>query len=123
MSALLNQKVRKKSFKKALTEAITSGQLTATLATPSNRESKLDEQSANGIVSTVGARLPEISEFYGRDRELRDLKKLVESHTCVLLIGVQGIGKKSLVSKLIQTQKLPFSKVLWKAASPQARCR
>lgn len=114
LSALLNQKVRKKSFKKALTEAIASGQLTATLATPSSRESKLDEQSANGVVSTVGARLPEISEFYGRDGELRDLKKLVKSHTCVLLIGVQGIGKKSLVSQLIQTQKLPFSKVLWK---------
>ncbi|MEO0704133.1 MAG: ATP-binding protein [Cyanobacteria bacterium J06649_5] len=119
LSALLNQKVRKKSFKKALTEAIESGQLATTSATPSIRESERNKQnatgqSANGVVSTVGARLPEISEFYGRNGELRDLKKLVESHTCVLLIGVQGIGKKSLVSKLIQTQKLPFSKVLWK---------
>ena len=114
LSALLDQKVRKKSFKKALTEAIESEQLTATLADHSSKESECGEQGTSGIVSTVGARLPEISEFYGRSRELHDLRKLVESYACVLLIGVQGIGKKSLVSKLVQTQKLPFSEILWK---------
>jgi len=113
LSALLNQKVRKKSFKRVLTEAIESGQLTTTTS-PSEKASKQNTQSTEEAISTVGARLPEISNFYGRANELRDLKKLVESHTCVLLIGVQGIGKKSLVSKLIQTQGLPFSKVLWK---------
>jgi len=114
LSALLNQKVRKKSFKKALTEAIESGQLTATATGYLSKDTERSYQTSKGAVSLVGAKLPETSEFYGRDSELGDLKKLVESYACVLLIGVQGIGKKSLISKLIQTQGFPFSKVLWK---------
>ncbi|MGB3298756.1 MAG: hypothetical protein WBA76_10840, partial [Phormidesmis sp.] len=113
LGALLNQKVRKKSFKKLLIAAIKSGQLTATENNPLSRETEQSNR-AGVTVSTVGARLPDVAEFYGRANELRDLKKLVESHACVLLVGVQGIGKKSLVSKLIQTQALPFSKILWK---------
>ncbi|NJM98066.1 MAG: ATP-binding protein [Phormidesmis sp. RL_2_1] len=113
LGALLNQKVRKKSFKKLLIAAIESGQLTATENNPLSRETEQSNR-AGVTVSTVGARLPDVAEFYGRANELRDLKKLVESHACVLLVGVQGIGKKSLVSKLIQTQALPFSKILWK---------
>ena len=114
LSALLNQKVRKKSFKKALTEAIESGQLTVTKTDPLAEKPEHSQQTSGGAVSIVGAKLPETTEFYGRTSELSDLKKLVESYACVLLIGVQGIGKKSLVSKLIQTQEFPFSKVLWK---------
>ena len=113
LSALLNQKVRKKSFKRLLTDAIESGQLTAA-TTSSEKEAEHNNQSAEETISTLGARLPEVSEFYGRTSELRDLKKLVESYACVLLIGVQGIGKKSLVSKLIQAPESSFSTVLWK---------
>ena len=113
LGALLNQKVRKKSFKKVLLAAIESGQLTSTASHSLSQEP--EQSSGAGIaVSTVGARLPDTAEFYGRANELHDLKKLVESYACLLLVGVQGIGKKSLVSKLIQTQALPFSKVLWK---------
>ena len=114
LSALLNQKVRKKSFKRVLTEAIESGQLTTVAIAPLDKIAKYDNQSDEETVSRLGARLPEISEFYGRASELRDLTKLVESYACVLLIGVQGIGKKSLVSKLIQAPGSSFSKVLWK---------
>ena len=113
LGALLNQKVRKKSFKKALIAAIESGQLTPTENHSLNQEP--EQGNRVGIaVSTVGARLPDIADFYGRADELRDLKKLVDSYACVLLVGVQGIGKKSLVSKLIQTQALPFSQIIWK---------
>ena len=114
LSALLNQKVRKKSFKRVLTEAIESGQLTTTAIAPSEKEAKHNSQSTEKTVSIVGARLPEVSKFYGRASELRDLKKLAKSYACVLLVGVQGIGKKSLVSKLIQAPEVSFSKVLWK---------
>ena len=114
LSALLNQKVRKKSFKQALTEAIESGQLIAAATDTLSQKTERDRLTDTGAVSIVGAKLPDISEFYGRASELSDLEKLVKSHACVLLIGVQGIGKKSLVSKLIQTQGIPASKVLWK---------
>ena len=77
LSALLNQKVRKKSFKRVLTEAIESGQLTTDGYRPIGKEAKYNNQSAEETVSRVGARLPEISKFYGRASELRDLKKLV----------------------------------------------
>ena len=60
---------QEKSFKRVLTEAIESGQLTTTTS-PSEKASKQNTQSTEEAISTVGARLPEISNFYGRANAL-----------------------------------------------------
>lgn len=105
LSEILNQPVTKKNFRKVLTAAIEKDEQEAKPA--QSQKAKLNTQ-------VLGIKLPETESFYGRESELQELGRLVQKYSGVMLIGVQGIGKKSLVSKFIQTQPLPFSKAIWK---------
>lgn len=65
-------------------------------------------------VQVNGAKLP-TTPIYGREAEIEKLDNLIRRYSCVMIVGVQGIGKRSLVSKFLRvTPDLPFSKVLWK---------
>lgn len=105
LSEILSQPVTKKNFRKVLTAAIEKNE----------REAKpAQSKKAETNTEVLGIRLPETESFYGRGSELQELSRLVQKYSGVILVGVQGIGKKSLVAKFIQTQPLSFSKVIWK---------
>jgi hypothetical protein len=62
----------------------------------------------------LGAALPGIDQFYGREAELVQMQQLVSRYPCVLVVGPEGIGKKSLVAKFLHSTTLPLSQVIWK---------
>jgi hypothetical protein len=62
----------------------------------------------------VGASLPSIEQFYGREAELVKMQQLVSRYPCVLVVGTEGIGKRSLVTKFLRSTTLPLSQVIWR---------
>jgi WD40 repeat protein len=59
---------------------------------------------------------PHVEHFYGRVDELATLKRWIVDEQCrlVSIIGVGGIGKTSLVAKLIDQQPHAFRAVFWR---------
>lgn len=70
----------------------------------------------SGLPPLIGS-LPDISRFYGRQQELDDLHQCVRQYRTVIVAGAPGIGKRSLVSRYIQSRLLvlPFASALWKS--------
>ncbi len=62
----------------------------------------------------VGATLPNIDQFYGREAELVQMQQLVSRYSCVLVVGTEGIGKRSLIAKFLRSTTLSLSQVIWK---------
>jgi WD40 repeat protein/transcriptional regulator with XRE-family HTH domain len=58
---------------------------------------------------------PDVSIFYGRQSELADLEQWVVTDRCRLIavLGMGGMGKTTLVTKLAQQIKDEFAYVLW----------
>lgn len=58
---------------------------------------------------------PQIISFYGRERELVELKRWILMDQCrlILILGLAGIGKTTLVTTLAQQIKGEFRFVLW----------
>jgi NB-ARC domain len=78
--------------------------------------------SANGLMQVIGgSHLPDISSFYGRTKELTNLKELVIDQRCISLIGVAGIGKSALAAKLLTELSVKsqprFDCLIWKSVS------
>ncbi len=60
---------------------------------------------------------PDVSIFYGRDRELRHLATWIQTDRCRLaaILGMGGIGKTALVTKLAQQLQPQFTVVVWRS--------
>jgi WD40 repeat protein len=60
---------------------------------------------------------PDISIFYGRERELHTLTTWVEQERCrlLLVVGMGGIGKTSLATKLAYQLQSQFTTVCWRS--------
>lgn len=65
-------------------------------------------------IPVVGATLPYPENFYGRQKELRELAVLIDKYPCLLIVGAEGIGKKTLVAQFLRDAVLPFSQIIWK---------
>ncbi|MBK1988070.1 hypothetical protein A0J48_011050 [Sphaerospermopsis aphanizomenoides BCCUSP55] len=62
---------------------------------------------------------PDISDFdfYGREKELSNLQKLIVTERCrvVGVLGISGIGKSALVRELVENIQQYFDYVIWKS--------
>jgi DNA-binding Xre family transcriptional regulator/GTPase SAR1 family protein len=63
--------------------------------------------------------IPADPNFYGRTEELQQLKIWTTNPNCrlIMLYGLDGIGKSSLVSQLIKQVSFSFQRVEWKTFS------
>ncbi|BAY42055.1 hypothetical protein NIES2111_64510 (plasmid) [Nostoc sp. NIES-2111] len=57
--------------------------------------------------------MPSTTTFYGREKELAHLQELLPHERCISILGVAGIGKTTLVEKLVEHLK-GFDQVVWK---------
>jgi hypothetical protein len=66
-----------------------------------------------------GDPVPADPNFYGRSAELAELTSWVTNHHCrlIILYGLAGIGKSSLVGKLIERVSGSFQRIEWKKFS------
>ncbi|BAB78313.1 NB-ARC domain-containing protein (plasmid) [Anabaena sp. FACHB-709] len=83
--------------------------------------SKEQTSVTNNLVRVVGTWLPDVSNFYGRTKELALLKELIFKQRCILLVGIAGIGKTALAAKLvaeISSESQPkFDYLIWKSVA------
>ena len=97
--------IGKKSFRRIITAAITQ----------KSSDKSTQDLDSNVVLTVTGAALPDTSGFVGRAEELDRLSKLVHSYSFLSVVGPDGIGKRTLVSKLMESRhSLPCERILWK---------
>lgn len=86
--------------------------------------SSLDQKQSVPISNSlqiIGSQPPDVSNFYGRTKELSILKELIIKQRCIALVGVAGIGKSALAAKLLGEYILAsepiFDYLIWKSVS------
>lgn len=107
LSQALNQPIRKNNLRHVVTTAIQ-------VASQVQDDKPAVTGSDFNPFLVLGAPMPDVSRFYGRKREIQELQQMYRTHRCVMLIGVEGIGKRSLVAKMVRDRLLPFEQILWK---------
>ena len=83
-----------------------------------NGEALLDHE--NDGVDTIEedwGEAPEIRDFYGRDEELATLKEWIQVDKCrvVAVLGIGGVGKTTLATKLAGQIRNEFKYVVWRS--------
>lgn len=72
-----------------------------------------------GKIQILGGHPPAVSEFWGRQEELIQLRQAVQKQKCVALEGPPGIGKSALSGKLLQQlvaeDEPEFDCCIWKS--------
>ncbi len=88
------------------------------LSTLETQNSETEKSSASRDEDTQVdmGEAPDVEHFYGRVNELVILKRWIVDEQCrlVSIIGVGGIGKTSLVAKLIDQEQPVFQAVFWR---------
>jgi WD40 repeat protein len=71
----------------------------------------------HSALDTDWGEAPDVSVFYGRSAELTKLTTWVDADRCklVLLLGMGGIGKTALVTKLTQQLQPHFKTIVWRS--------
>ena len=66
---------------------------------------------------------PDVSAFYGRITELNTLKEWILEHQCrlIALLGMAGIGKTWLATRLTEEVQHTFKFTVWRSLQPIAR--
>nr|AFS17243.1 putative DRNF1 [Nostoc flagelliforme str. Sunitezuoqi] len=82
---------------------------------------KQEKFPVNHSIEVKGRRPYDMSNFYGRTEELAQIKELIAKQRCVILVGVAGIGKSALATKLteeLSTKSQPrFDCLIWKSVA------
>ncbi|MEM9006185.1 MAG: hypothetical protein AAGE59_21990, partial [Cyanobacteria bacterium P01_F01_bin.86] len=105
LTELFGQKVTKKKFKSIVSHLIEQADNGPETSLP------LPGHSA---VPVVGAMLPNVETFYGREKDLGHLSQLLQQYSCLVVLGADGVGKKSVVAKLLCAEELSFKKIVWR---------
>ncbi|MEM7717464.1 MAG: NB-ARC domain-containing protein [Cyanobacteria bacterium P01_A01_bin.68] len=103
LSEALGEKVTKKNFKQALERR---KQTLGINILEYRQESRRDWGVA-----------PDVSAFYGREKELTTLKGWIVEDKCraIALLGMAGIGKTSVAAKLVEQIEDKFDYVIWRS--------
>lgn len=74
-----------------------------------------DPQPSAPVVSWGLA--PDLSRFYGRAADLATLKQWVLGDRCrlITLLGLQGVGKTDLATKLAEQLQSEFKVIIWRS--------
>lgn len=110
LSKLYSRRITKSNFKEIFTEIIPAERTDVLVY----EQPQSDTQPLANTVPIVGVSLPVVEPFCGRQRELKELGVLLNKYSCLLVVGSEGIGKKSLVSRFLQDAALPYSQIIWK---------
>lgn len=113
LSKVYNFRITKTTFKKFFTDR-SSDILHAEQRRLSEEEAVVALNPAPITIPVIGAALPHTEKFYGRQKELKELEILLDKHSCILVVGSEGVGKKSLVAHFLHDAALPFSQIVWK---------
>jgi WD40 repeat protein len=113
LSQSLGEKVTKKTFKAALERYSQEGN--GEQAT-GNKQSTSNPLIAANVHQDWGE-APDVTVFYGRNREQAVLKQWIIQDNCrlVTLLGMGGIGKTALSAKLAQDLSSEFDFIIWRS--------
>ncbi|MFK0730548.1 MAG: NB-ARC domain-containing protein [Gloeotrichia echinulata HAB0833] len=86
------------------------------VAGKSSRQTTANSVATNSA-QVLGSKLPDVSIFYGRNKELAFLRELTLKQRCGLLVGIAGVGKSTLAAKLITeiSAESQFDYIIWKS--------
>lgn len=113
LSKVIGQEITKKNCKLVLKPLLEHNG--AEVIALTSRVSTL--RKANPLQHIDLSEAPDVSVFYGRSRELRELERWIIKNRCRLVgvFGMSGIGKTALVVKLVEKIQQPFEYVIWKS--------
>lgn len=117
ISGIVGEKVTKKTFRPILTKHISAQkpQDSYLRRSDTHPQPAIDTVSTKSKIKNIIGAQPAINpKFYGRTEALQALKQGIEFNKCVLLVGTEGVGKRSLLARLLQSTPLPFSQIIWK---------
>jgi hypothetical protein len=113
LSELLEEDVTKRTFEDVIRR---SGLLDGRSA-GAEANSKARDLRSEAQTRFFGIEIPDNFAFYGREREMYELSRLLESNRCVIVTGIAGIGKRRLVWNTIRQMGVPYGKILWQPVS------
>ena len=115
LSRTYDRKVTKTTFKEFCLKEFHKDRTDILTLDPSYQDKDYPTGQLNKFtIPVVGATLPLSEEFYGRQRELQELQTLVNRYSCVLIVGAEGIGKKTLVAQALSHLATQVSLIIWK---------
>ncbi|MBE9001859.1 NACHT domain-containing protein [Nostoc sp. LEGE 12447] len=124
----LGEKVSKTNFQLALERRWRSTSETFSVKTRVESQFLEDQQSKQGLENVVQQNqfttphtdwqeVIDVSEFYGRTEEVAQLKRWILTDCCrqVAILGIGGVGKTALATKLVQQVQSEFEYVIWRS--------
>ncbi|MBE9062886.1 hypothetical protein [cf. Phormidesmis sp. LEGE 11477] len=106
-TAFALESIGKKTFRECITSIIAEERL-------SKSEPATRTAHSSDLLTVLGATLPSVGDFVGRSEDISRLSKLIDAYPLLSVVGPDGIGKKTLLAKLMRQGEISLQRVLWK---------